>query len=661
MIGPIRLWSLLCLVLCAQSMAATTVASVCGYEVSEHSPEYVIGRIATAAFDDPNLGFHFPTIASLSLRQKADSGPSQELLLSVNDGTIRTGAARFSNGQVHFLDSDAQGLGTVQDVAVIGVHLEKIVGRFLSPCIAINDGDGHIQILVATQTKLAGQIAAAFRGRNTADYVSLVLPTLHDQPFRSVDMVQTSPGEVRVFGLTDAGLYSIDLKMNELNVTQLPEWEGFIARPAGRFVRAFNDQDVVIADELGKIDLFKGTRKISLGVVSGGWLTSISAFQVGGEYRLATLSNSFTTPTVPSINLWDGLNFRRMALEFSEGEKPVALAYSGMRPNSLAEWLDVRSREELRTGYLTEDVGAGELRRLLVMTRQGMNYQFRGVVGMTSDTARLSNFPWSYIGPNYTKLETFMVQAGFNMRSLRETVSVEDDIGAFGEKLKTRLVDGYGFEPFNGKKPETYKGDIGKLLEAWKRRLNALRDLRLSRAQVASSISSAGIISKKDQLLVYELMDMEDWEENVHDDGGPNLTTPLGVLNDHQWLSRFRARLSDQSDVLNVATHQQYAKIKAFYDRYLKDQAYADVERQNFNALPDPVRILYLFSRHYVGKPFKYQVSHFLEFCKLSGVDKADDPELFWQTLSDYLDSVDPLRRVVDDESLIQFLTADPT
>lgn len=652
---------------CSSLPAAETKPSLCGYLISEHDPKSVIGRIATAAMELNVTETLFPTVATLSVTPSAAPETTENHIVQIFDGTIRVGQARFSDGTIRGMENDLQSNELVRDVDVAVVHLRVRVEVLPRAVTALVDAAGDIHLVVDKGTRIAAQIAR--QTRQDSDHYGFALPPAPEGRFIAVAMVENSPGNLSIYGLTDQKLFSMDLNLLDSGdfAWSNAEWKQQVDRAGARFVRAFSKDYYLIADESGNVEIYREGERISTERVPGGWLSSISSYSVAGNWssdraiRFATLSYSNTSPPVPMVHLFKDGHLKHVPLEFPEGEAPVALALTGMKLTAPQMWTAHRNRAVYESGYLSEwNVTDDEVQRLLIMSRRGNNYLFRGVQGWNKEL-RLSAFPWYYIGPNYSELEKHMIQAGFDFTALRSFIDPQTDIGAQGQKLATRLRDGYDFFPFDVEQPANYKGSPESIIGAWRDRLGAIRDLRLARSGVSRSITEEGIFERRDQLLVYELMNLEEKEKRSDFD-----FEEVAPMSDTEWMDDFLDRLTNQASPLVQSSRYHHQIIQRYYDEKLKDKAWADTNQQNYDELPPPLRPLYLISRQYLERPFKYLVSDYLRYSGEHGGQAAPEEVVepfellrvpYWLMLADYLDSIDPLRAVVDTETLIRFLT----
>lgn len=658
------------LLVCVSAQGATgdaTKASLCGYEVAEHDTSTVIARIAAASFDDPQFGFQFPTLASFSFQPRFANqrGRDEGLFLSVQDGVVRTGAARFSDGTLKFLEVDWKPTGMIHDIAVTPAHFDVTSGTLQAPLSAAVDENGVIRLFFSEQTRLAHRVVKArleagdkVNVARSDGYYEFELPKPRGEAFKSVDLKEVSPGVVRIFGLTESHIYVKNIDINDAKIMSRDiDWNSRLPYADGRFIRAFSPSAVVVATDHGRIDLYENGKLSPLdNLPPKSWLVSISAYEVApGERRIATLSYPTDGSMEPTIRLWTGKSFEPLSVAFPAGERPIALSCSGMRPENMALWQDWKNRVEMRSGFLSEAVG-DELRRIVVLTRNGSNYQFRGLQGLASGQIKPSAFPWYYVSPKYSKLEKTLAQAGFDVKSLRTLVGLDTDVGDVGSKLALRLKLEYGFEPFDNEKSAAYKGDPHKLVEAWIRRLNSIRDLRLVRSRVAGSISDEGISLSRDQLMVYELMAIDELLTRDHDLVdviGPEVVPPT----DREWLEQFQGRLTDQASFLIQPGKKQVAALKRYYKQYLEGKPWDDFVNPDavlHAECPELGRALFGLSQYYFGKPYKHLVEDFIAF---SDVMHSTGGDLnLWEVLVEYLDSRDPLRKVTNDVQFLHFL-----
>jgi hypothetical protein len=651
---------------CSSLLAATAKPSLCGHLISEHDPKSVIGRIATAAMEINVTDTEFPTVATLSVVPSAAPQTTETQIVQLRDGTIRVGKARFSDGTILDMENDLQSNEPVRDVDVAVVHLRLRVEVTPRAITALVDGAGDIHLIVDKGTQIAAQIAR--QTRQDSDHYGFALPSSPEGRFIAVAMVETSPGNLRLYGLTAETLFSMDLNLLDQGefARSNAEWKKEVDKVGARFVRAISSDYYLIADESGNVEFYRGGNHLRTERVPGGWLSSISAYSVPGvsevpSIRFAALSYSDSTPAAPMVHLWKDGRLTHVPLDFPEGESPVALAFTGLSLKAPQLWVSHRQRAVYESGYLSEwNVNDGEVKRLLIMSRRGNNYLFRGVQGWNKEL-KLSAFPWYYIGPNYSELEKHMIQAGFDLTALREYIEPQTDIGAQGQKLATRLRDGYDFLPFDVKQPASYKGSPESIIGAWRNRLGAIRDLRLARSEVSRSITEEGIFERRDQLLVYELMNLEEKEKRAEFD-----SEELAPMSDQEWMDDFLDRLTNQASPLVQSSRYNHRIIQRFYDEKLKEKGWADTNQQNYDELPEPLRPLYLISNQYLERPFKFLVSDYLRYSAEHGGQVAPQELVqpfeplkvpYWLMLADYLDSIDPLRAVVDTESLIRFLT----
>jgi|GEM_PF-5815106 len=650
------------------SASSGSKASLCGYLVSEHDPKSVYGKIATAAMELNPMQALFPTVATLSVVPTSNPQIAENHIVQILDGTIRTGKARFSDGTVRRMETDLESSDMVRDVDIVAVHIQKRYQVEVSPVTALVDSSGDIHLVVDQTTKLAQQIAVHVR-----DHYGFALPHPPAGKFYAVSMVEIGESKVRVFGLTEQHLYSMDLDVsgNTELATSNAEWKIQTHRTGARFVRALSQEQYLIADESGNVEFYSEGNLIRTVVIPGTWLSSISAYAVPDasglpSARFATLSYSKDEVPKPLVHLWKDGKLRHVPLDFPEGEAPVALAFTGMQLTAPQLWWEWRQKAVYESGYLSEwNQAEGEVQRLILMSRKGNNYLFRGVQGWNKPQLKLSSFPWYFIGPNNGELEKSMIQAGFNFPLLREQVDINTDMGASGQKLVTRLKDAYGFHPFDPLKPGEYKGEPNSVIRAWVSRLGALRDLRLASSGIAQSIVEEGIFEHRDQLLVYELMNFEE-RENTQDFEMEE-SVPLG---DREWMELFLDRLTNQASPLVQSSRYNHNIIRRYYRKELMDLNWRQTALQDYNQLPEPVKPLYLVAQHYLDRPFKYVVKDYLSFSEANGgvAPAGTTPEIFeigrkpyWEMLANYLESVDPLRAVVNNDSLIYFLTTQPT
>ena len=148
-------------------------------------------------------------------------------------------------------------------------------------------------------------------------------------------------------------------------------------------------------------------------------------------------------------------------------------------------------------------------------------------------------------------------------------------------------------------------------------------------------------------------------EEAQRMDNGLDIEEPPD--NGVEWLAQFQIKLADATVPLVQPMPHQLVTIQAFYDKHLKDRPWDRV--QEFDITDRNLEVmkpLYLLSRQYFNRPFKYLVVDFLEYCKEVGYDRGElAPGVsvtYWMALNDYLDARDPLRKVVDEVSLLNFL-----
>jgi hypothetical protein len=652
---------------CSSLLAATgSKASLCGYLISEHNPQNVIGRIATAAMELNLTDTVFPTVATLSVIPSAAPQSAENHIVQIFDGTIRVGQARFSDGTIRRMETDLNSNELVRDVDVAVVHLELRAEVAPRAVTALVDATGDIHLVVDKGTEIATQIAR--QTRQDRDHYGFALPSSPNGRFIAVAMIETTPGNLRLYGLTDQQLFSMDVNLLDAGEFSWSnaEWKKQLDRPGARFVRAISRDYYLVADESGNVEFYRDGNHLRTERVPGSWLSSISAYSVPGasgvpSIRFAALSYSEGTAPTPMVHLWKDGQLTHVPLDFPAGEAPVALALTGMPLTAPQIWSGHRQKAVYESGYLSEwNVKDGEVQRLLIMSRRGNNYLFRGVQGWNKEL-KLSAFPWYYIGPNYSELEKHMIQAGFDFTLLREQIEPQTDIGTRGQKLATRLRDGYDFSSFEVNNPGDYKGSPESIIAAWRNRLGAIRDLRLSRSGVSRSISEEGIFERRDQLMVYELMNLEEKERRAEFE-----FEEVAPMSDQEWMDDFLDRLTNQTSPLVQSSRYHHQLIQRYYDETLSEKPWTETNQQNYDDLPEPIKPLYLISRQYLERPFKYLVSDYLRFSAEHGGRPAQqgDAPLFeqgqvpyWEMLANYLDSIDPLRAVVDTESLMRFLT----
>jgi hypothetical protein len=652
---------------CSSLGAATgPKASICGYLISEHDPKSVIGRIATAAMEINVTQTFFPTVATLSVVPSSAPESAENHIVEILDGTIRVGQARFSDGTIRGMENDLHSNELVRDVDVTVVHLRLRAEVAPRAVTALVDAAGDIHLVVDKGTQIASQIAR--QTRQARDHYGFALPSSPHGKFIAVAMVETSVGNLRLYGLTEQQLFSMDVDLLDSGAYSWSnaEWKKQVDRKGARFVRAISKDYYLIADESGNVEFYRDGSHLRTERVPGGWLSSISAYSVPGvsglpSIRFAALSYSTETTPTPMVHLWKDGRLTHVPLDFPQGEAPVALAFTGMSLTAPQIWSAHRQKAVYESGYLSEwNVTDGEVQRLLIMSRRGNNYLFRGVQGWNKEL-KLSAFPWYYIGQNYSELEKHMIQAGFDFTALREVIEPQFDIGAQGQKLATRLRDGYDFVPFDPTNPADYTGSPESIIGAWRNRLGAIRDLRLPRSGVSRSITEEGIFERRDQLLVYELMNLE--EKNRK---GEFEFEELAPLSDREWMDDFLDRLTSQTSPLVQSSRYHHQQIQRYYDENLKEKSWMRTNQQNYDELPEPLKPLYLISREYLERPFKYLVSDYLRFSTEHGGRPTQQDEVplfeprqvpYWEMLANYLDSIDPLRAVTDTDSLIRFLT----
>lgn len=658
--GKIRLsfflFSLVALLPPRPLVASAEFPSLCGYPLSEHHPRSVIGRIATASIEANALEAFFPTIATISAVRQSDPAATENHFVQISDGIVRTGAARFTDGTVRALETDLGLERGVSDIDVIGVRMTLRNDQGVVPLSALVDGQGEISLVVDGQTKLAQRLAAD--RRTAVRNYALSLPSSPQGPFVSVSMVNTDSNQLRIFGLTESSLFACDMDLRNLGPDSDLEWTELKSTSGARFVRGIDRSTYLIAKEDGQVDFYGSTGRTRTERIPGMWLSSLSAYGIPTdsgetEIRFAALSYSGGQSSRPIIHLWEDDMLSQLPLDFPSGEAPVAVAFSGIRITSPELWTEWRRRDIYETGHVSElDPVTHETKRLLLMSRRGNNYLFRGVQGWTRGQVKLSSFPWFYVGPNYSELQKQMAQAGFSVETLRQRVDFNVDIGERGEKLVTRLQDGYGFEPFDPARAREFRGSPISITAAWRRRLGAMRDLRLARARVAQSIAEEGIVPRRDQMMVYELMNLEEaLNRETEADLGEDLVAPS---TDEEWIADFRARLTDQASPLVQESRTALARIRSFYRAQLQNRNWSDTHTLDYDLLPAEMKPLYLISRQYLASPFKHVVEGYIRFA----ARRREAP--YWEVLADYLDSVDPLRAVTDDESLMRFLTTRP-